>query len=79
MATVEHLRNTLISKLMTVSDKNMLQAVDKLLSTSSDNEQVELTTEQMLMIEMSLQDLEEDKVISHKELFDQEREWLKTQ
>lgn len=79
MASVENLRNTLISKLMTVSDKHMLEAVDKLLSSSSDNKQIKLTKEQMLMIEISLQDMEEGKVISHKELVDQEREWLKTQ
>lgn len=34
----------------------------------------ELSKEQIIMIEMSLQDLEENKVISHKELFDRERE-----
>lgn len=79
MATVENLRNTLITKLMAVSDEDILNAVDKLLSTSSDEKQIELTKEQMLMIEMSLQDLENGQTIPHKELFDQEREWLKTQ
>ena len=79
MATVENLRNTLITKLMAVSDEDILNAVDKLLSTSSDNKQIELTKEQMLMIEISLQDLESGQTIPHNELFDQEREWLKTQ
>lgn len=64
---------------MTVSDKDILKAVDKLLSASCDDQQVELTKEQMLMIEMSLQDLKDGHTISHKELFDREREWLKTQ
>ena len=77
MATVDNIRNSLISKLLTVKDQDILKALDKLISASTKDSKVELSKEQITMIEMGISDFEKGNVISQSELFEQEREWLR--
>ena len=77
MATVDNIRNSLISKLLTVRDQDILKALDKLISASTKDSKVELSKEQITMIEMGISDFEKGNVISQSELFEQEREWLR--
>ncbi|MFT6053577.1 MAG: ribulose-5-phosphate 4-epimerase/fuculose-1-phosphate aldolase [Roseivirga sp.] len=76
MASIEHLRNNLISKLMTIRDQKMLTAIEQLIITSDSKQKVELTEDQMLMLEMSEEDIKEGRTISQEELFTKERQWL---
>jgi ribulose-5-phosphate 4-epimerase/fuculose-1-phosphate aldolase len=76
MASIEHLRNNLISKLMTIRDQKMLNAIEQLIITSDSKQKVELTEEQMLMLEMSEEDIKEGRTISQEELFTKERQRL---
>jgi hypothetical protein len=76
MASIEHLRNNLISKLMTIRDQKMLTAIEELITTSDSKQKVELTEDQMLMLEMSEEDIKEGRTISQEELFTKERQWL---
>lgn len=77
VATVDNLRNSLISKLLTVRDQDILKALDKLITASTKDSKVELSKEQITMIEMGISDFENGNVISQSELFEQEREWLR--
>ena len=77
VATVDNIRNSLISKLLTVRDQDILKALDKLISASTKDSKVELSKEQFTMIEMGISDFEKGNVISQSELFEQEREWLR--
>lgn len=77
MATIDNIRNALIGKLLTIRDQDILNAIDKLVSASTKNSKVELTSEQIAMIEMGIADLESENVIDQSELFAQEREWLR--
>mgnify|MGYP004078944453 FL=1 len=70
------MRNSLISKILTIKDKSILTAIEDLVNSSSKNQKVELTEEQILMLEMSEKDIKEGNVISQEELFKREREWL---
>ncbi|MAX82271.1 MAG: hypothetical protein CL843_19100 [Crocinitomicaceae bacterium] len=79
MTTVENLRNLLISKILTVKDKDTLAAIDQLLSNSATHQKVELTEEQEAMLQMSEKDLIEGKTITHEELFERELKWLNEQ
>jgi hypothetical protein len=76
MASIEHLRNNLISKLMTIRDQKMLTAIEELITTSDSKQKVELTEDQMLMLEMSEEDIKEGRTISQEELFTKERQRL---
>ncbi|MEX2410738.1 MAG: hypothetical protein WD607_05080, partial [Candidatus Paceibacterota bacterium] len=58
MATVDKIRNSLIDKILTIENKDFLEALDKLISSSgSDSDIMVLTNEQKEMLEMSENDI----------------------
>ena len=77
MATVDKIRNRLIDKILSIKNKDFLEALDKLISSSvSDSEIVELTDEQKIMLEMSEKDIENGKLISQEAMDKRNLEWL---
>jgi hypothetical protein len=78
MATVDTLRNDIIDKLLAISDKDYLSALNKLVGNSSkDNEIVGLTDEQKLILQLSDKDIAAGKLISQDELDKNDLKWLK--
>lgn len=77
MATVEKIRNGLIDKILSIRNKDFLQALDKLISSSaSESDIVELTNEQKAMLEMSEKDIKNGSLISQEEMNKRNLEWL---
>jgi hypothetical protein len=77
METVDNVRNGLIDKILTIKNKEFLEALDKLISSSlSQSERIELTKEQKKMLEMSEQDLKEGRLISQEAMNKRNLEWL---
>ncbi len=77
MATVDKIRSGLIDKILTIRNKDFLTALDKLISSSSaDNEIVELTAEQKEMLEMSETDIKNGRLISQEAMDKRNLEWL---
>lgn len=77
MATVDNVRNGLIDKILSIKNKDFLIALDKLItSSSSESEIVELTDEQLKMLEMSEQDIKNGKLISQESMDKRNLEWL---
>jgi hypothetical protein len=77
MKTVESIRNGLIDKILSIQNKDFLEALDKLIATSvSDSELVALTDEQKTMLEMSEQDIENGRLISQEAIDKRNLEWL---
>ena len=78
MATANTLRNDLIDKLLTISDKNYLQALNQLIDSSTVNRDVvNLSEEQILMLQLSDRNIAEGKLISQSELDKNDLRWLK--
>ena len=78
MATVDNLRNNIIEKLLTISNKDYLTALYQLVEKSSiDNDIVKLTREQVLMLNLSEEDIENGRLISQDQLDSDDLEWLK--
>jgi hypothetical protein len=78
MATVDNLRNSIIDKLLTISNKDYLSALYKLVEKSSvDGDTVKLTKEQVLMLKLSDKDIKNGKLISQKQLDKDDLQWLK--
>ena len=78
MATIDTLRNNIIGKLLTISNKDYLAALYQLLEKSSpDNAYVQLTEEQILMMQLSDEDIENNRLISQNQLNRNDLEWLK--
>jgi len=77
MATVDNIRNGLIDKILSIKNKDFLQALDKLMtSSSSSSDLVELTKEQKAMLEMSEEDIQNGKLISQDAMNKRNLEWL---
>jgi hypothetical protein len=77
MATVDNIRNGLIDKILSIKNKDFLEALDKLItSSSSSSEIIELTIEQKIMLEMSEEDVKEGKLISQDAMNKRNLEWL---
>jgi hypothetical protein len=78
MATVDTLRNDLIDKLLSISNKDYLQALNKLVENSSSaQEKVQLTEEQILMLQLSDDDIKAGRLTSQQDLDKSDLEWLK--
>lgn len=78
MAQVDAIRNTIIDKLLAISDKDYLMALMHLVDNSNlQNEKIKLTKEQKLMLEMSENDIQNDRLISQNDLDKSDLEWLK--
>ena len=77
MTAVDKLRTELIDKILSINNKDFLEALDKLISSSkAESKIVELTDEQKTMLEMSEQDIKSGKLISQEAMNKRNLEWL---
>tara|TARA_R110000796_G_scaffold252637_1_gene389629 strand:- start:67580 stop:67822 length:243 start_codon:yes stop_codon:yes gene_type:complete len=77
MSTVDKIRNGLIDKILTIQNKEVLEALDKLVSSSvPESQTVQLTGEQKKMLEMSEEDIKSGRLISQAEMNKRNLEWL---
>lgn len=68
MSTTDILRNNIIDKLLTITNKDYLSALYQLVKTSSvDKDTVKLTEEQILMLQLSDKDIKNGKLISQSQ------------
>lgn len=78
MASVDNIRNGIIDKLLTISNKDYLNALYQLVQSSSvDKDKVKLTNEQILMLKLSDKDIKNGKLISQSQLDKDDLKWLK--
>ncbi len=77
MATIDKIRNGLIDKIISIKNKDFLEALDKLISSSeAESEVVELTKEQKIILEMSEEDIKHGRLISQDAMDKRNLEWL---
>lgn len=78
MASTEQIRNNLIDKLISIKNKDILSAVDRLLEVSVKEEDVYKVSEyQRKALQASEMDIANGRLISDEELNNEEDEWLK--
>lgn len=78
MSTTDILRNDIIDKLLTISNKDYLLALYQLVNSSSvDQNTVQITEEQVLMLQLSDNDIKNGKLISHDQLDKEDLQWLR--
>ncbi|MCG2588585.1 hypothetical protein [Rhodohalobacter sulfatireducens] len=74
------LKHRLIDKILSTKNEEVLSAIDQLLdSVEKQSENVSLTKEQKMMLEMSEIDLQKDETISQDELDKEDLSWLNAQ
>jgi len=78
MNRVDVLRDSIIDKLLTISNKDYLTALYQLISRSSvDADVLELSEEQKIMLQLSDTDILNGNVISQVDLDKSDLKWLK--
>jgi len=78
MASIDNLRNSIIEKLLTITNKDYLSALYKLVETIQVEEDiVKLTKEQKLMLQLSENDIKNNRLISQSQLDKNDKKWLK--
>jgi hypothetical protein len=78
MNRADIIRNNIIDKLLTISNKDYLAAPYQLIENSSvDNDIVKLSDEQIIMLKLSDRDIDEGRLISQDELDKSDKQWLK--
>jgi hypothetical protein len=78
MASIDNLRNSIIDKLLTITNKDYLSALYKLVETIQVEENiVKLTEEQKLMLQLSENDIKNNRLISQSQLDKKDKKWLK--
>jgi hypothetical protein len=78
MSTTDHIRNGIIEKLLTISNKDYLTALFQLVKNStSDMEKVKLTEEQIVLLKLSDRDINEGNLIPQSQLDKSDLKWLK--
>ena len=71
------LRNNIIDKLLTITNKDYLSALYQLIEKSSvDTDVVKLSEEQIIMLQLSDRDIEEGNLISQAELDKRDLQWV---
>lgn len=77
MSQIDILRNNIIEKLLTISNKDYLNALYKLVENSKpDNEIVHLSDEQKILLELSEDDIRNGRLISQDQLDKDDQKWL---
>jgi hypothetical protein len=78
MTTTDHIRNGIIEKLLTISNKDYLTALFQLVKNSPvDLETVKLTEEQIVMLKLSERDIKDKNLIPQSQLDKSDLKWLK--
>lgn len=77
MDTVDDIRNELIGKILAIRDRDFLEALSKLITSSALSiEKIELTSAQKAMLEMSEEDIKNGNLISQEAMDKRNLEWL---
>ena len=77
MEAVDKIRNGLIDKILSIRNKDFLEALDKLVVSSlSEREKVLLDSDQKQLLEMSEGDIRAGRIISQEALDKRNLEWL---
>lgn len=77
MKSIDTIRNGIIDKLLTISNRDYLMALHHLLEKSDvDTDVVKLSEEQILMLELSEEDIKHDRLISQSDLDQEDVKWL---
>lgn len=77
MATLENIRNGLIDKILSIQNKDFLEALDRIISNDSEkSSEKTLTPEQKILLEMSEEDIINGRLISQEAIEKRNLEWL---
>jgi len=78
MTSTDNIRNSLINKLLSISNKDYLTALYQLVDKSNtEQDTIKLSKEQKIMLNLSEKDIQDNKLISQSQLDKNDLKWLK--
>lgn len=78
MNQIDNIRNSIIDKLITISNRDYLKAIYKIVENSTLNiEKLNLSAEQKIMLQLSESDIQKNRVITESEMNKTDLKWLK--
>lgn len=78
MKSADSIRNSIIDRLLTITNTDYLKALYKLVENSSiENNMVKLSDEQKVMLQMSENDIKNGRLVSSSQLDKEDLKWLK--
>jgi hypothetical protein len=78
MTSADNIRNNIIDKLLTISNKEYLNALYNLVNSNKlDAEIIQLSAAQIKLLNLSDEDIKNNRVVSQEDLDQQDLEWLK--
>lgn len=75
MAQIEQIRHSIIDKILSIKNEELLSAFNKILSSNNETS-TSLTKEQIEMLKMSDADIENGDLISQSEIDKMDAEWI---
>lgn len=73
----DNIRNNIIDKLLTISNKEYLSALYQLVQNSSiDNDIIKLSNEQILMLQLSENDIKNGRILTKEQIDKIDLKWL---
>ncbi|MEI8115306.1 MAG: hypothetical protein WCI54_16865 [Bacteroidia bacterium] len=80
MSTTDLIRNNIIDKLLTISNEEYLSALYQLVNSSSvGQDAIQLSEEQVIMLQLSDEDIVNGKLITQYQLDKDDLQWLSEQ
>ena len=76
MTTLDNIRNRLIDRILVTKNEKFLEVIENLFITTQDEDILNLTPEQIEMLQMSEEDIKYGRTISDSELDNLDKEWL---
>ena len=76
MTAIDKIKTGLIDKILSIKNKEFLEALDILISSKSEAKKVTLTKEQKAMLTMSEKDIQNGNLISQDAMNKRNLEWL---
>ncbi|MCK5102587.1 MAG: hypothetical protein KAR17_07220 [Cyclobacteriaceae bacterium] len=75
MTDIDQIRSSIIDKLLTINNPELLSAYNKILDSTS-KDKITLNKSQKEMLEMSEEDILAERVISQSEIDNEDAKWL---
>ena len=76
MTALENIKNNLIDRILATKNEKLLEAIDRIFTSTQADEIISLSSEQIEMLSMSERDIEAGNFISESDLDKQDFEWL---
>ena len=76
MTALENIKNNLIDRILATKNEKLLEAIDRIFTSTQADETISLSSEQIEMLSMSERDIEAGNFISESDLDKQDSEWL---